>query len=145
LSLTTLYGEERVQVVLESKTDKLPSGAMIMWPSQIPPDGYSICNGTGNLDMRNRFPVGAGSNYPIGVNGGSRQIAGHALSIPELPTFHLTIPFGNARNNAGSSTGSPTGLISATRTNTSSIGSGRSHGHGSNNPPYKPLTFLCKN
>jgi len=120
----------------------IPATAMLMWPgaSSTVPDGYSVCHGWGG-----KFPVGAGLGYAIGSSGGRTTIAGHRLSIDQLPRHSFTIPFGDARNNAGSSTGSPIGLINGSTTRTNTIGSGITHSHGENRPPYKPVLFICKN
>lgn len=121
----------------------IPQNAMIMWNGDVnaPPTGWSVCTG-----YANKFLVVAGSEYVSGAIGGRKTIAGHALSKAQMPSHNFTIPFADARNNAGSSTGSGHGLIDARyTTRTSSVGSGQKHSHGDNRPPYKAVVLLCKN
>src|SRR5574344_3148329 len=52
----------------------VPNGAIIMWSGTVAtiPDGFSLCDGSnGTPDLRNRFVIGAGSNYAVGATGGS--------------------------------------------------------------------------
>ena len=51
----------------------VPNGAIIMWSGTVAtiPDGFSLCDGSnGTPDLRNRFVIGAGSNYAVGATGG---------------------------------------------------------------------------
>ena len=51
----------------------VPKGAIIMWSGTVAtiPDGFSLCDGSnGTPDLRNRFVIGAGSNYAVGATGG---------------------------------------------------------------------------
>ena len=52
----------------------VPNGAIIMWSGTVAtiPDGFSLRDGSnGTPDLRNRFVIGAGSNYAVGATGGS--------------------------------------------------------------------------
>lgn len=51
-------------------------GQVIMWyGAEVDiPDGWALCNGTnGTPDLRNRFIVGAGDDYPLSATGGALQ------------------------------------------------------------------------
>ncbi len=51
-------------------------GDMKMIYSEDIPDGWSICDGTnGTPDMRNRFPIGVGSENALGVAGGEKEVS----------------------------------------------------------------------
>lgn len=55
----------------------IPKGTILPWygKSSDIPDGFAICDGTkGTPDLRNRFLVGAGSNYALGDTGGKDQV-----------------------------------------------------------------------
>jgi hypothetical protein len=48
------------------------------------PRGYQICDGSnGTPDIRNRFPMGSGKDFPYGTTGGARKIF---LSISNAST-----------------------------------------------------------
>ena len=55
----------------------IPKGTILPWygKSSDIPDGFALCDGTkGTPDLRNRFLVGAGSNYALGDTGGEDQV-----------------------------------------------------------------------
>jgi tail collar domain protein len=57
-----------------------------MWSgaSNAIPTGWLLCDGNnGTPDLRNRFIVGAGNSYAVGVTGGE---ATHTLTVNEIPS-----------------------------------------------------------
>lgn len=88
----------------------IPYGGIIMWSGAIVdiPDSWALCDGNnGTPDLRNRFVVGAGDDYPVLQVGGSVTLTGtgtiasggehthtltiadHELTVSELPEhFH---------------------------------------------------------
>ena len=73
-------------------TDFIPVGTIVMWWGQVAniPPGWALCNGqNGTPNMIDRFPVCAGSGYPVGSLGGATShahgIHGTALSIAQMP------------------------------------------------------------
>jgi hypothetical protein len=45
-----------------------------MWSSNTIPDGWAICNGSnGTPDLRNKFIVGAGTDYTLNTSGGQKE------------------------------------------------------------------------
>ncbi len=53
-------------------------GSIMMWSGAIVdiPTGWQLCDGSGNSpDLRDRFVIGAGSTYPVGDTGGSKDSA----------------------------------------------------------------------
>ena len=52
----------------------IPTGVIVMWSgaTNTIPNGWALCDGqSGTPDLRNRFVVGAGSNYAVDATGGS--------------------------------------------------------------------------
>lgn len=63
----------------------VPRGMVMMWSgsSSAIPAGWALCNGLlGTPDLRDRFVVGAGQNYPVAATGGAATVA---LSVAEMP------------------------------------------------------------
>ena len=70
----------------------IPPGTIAMWsgPLDSIPDGWQLADGTnGTVDLRNRFVVGAGSTYGLGVSGGSANtvLPAHTHSATSTSTF----------------------------------------------------------
>ena len=78
----------------------VPNGAIIMWSGTVAtiPDGFSLCDGSnGTPDLRNRFVIGAGSNYAVGATGGGSTTTSvgdveagpqTTVSISALPPYY---------------------------------------------------------
>ena len=69
-----------------SEGASIPSGIITMWSglSTAIPTGWVLCDGNnGTPDLRNRFIVGAGSEYVVGSVGGE---ATHILTTDQLPS-----------------------------------------------------------
>ena len=59
-------------------------GMIMMYTSSTAPSGWAICNGqNGTPDLRNRFIVGAGNSYNVGVTGGFDSVS---LSESQIPS-----------------------------------------------------------
>lgn len=61
------------------------TGMILMWSGATNniPTGWKLCDGNnGTPDLRNRFLVGAGDDYPVNNKGGQNQVT---LSVGELP------------------------------------------------------------
>jgi microcystin-dependent protein len=88
-----------------------PVGGIIMWSGAVNavPSGWSLCNGAnGTPDLRNRFIVGAGSDYAVGATGGANevtlttnQIPGHTHSISASGTTDSQGFHGHSINDPG--------------------------------------------
>lgn len=62
---------------VSTEASSVPQGSIIPWYGDKAniPDGFALCDGTkGTPDLRNRFFVGAGSNYALGDTGGEDQV-----------------------------------------------------------------------
>lgn len=124
------------------------TGLIVLWYGSVAsiPDGWQLCNGTGVVDLRGKFPVGAGtgSAYSVGDTGGSNTfsatgtvtVSGHAVTTAEMGAHSHT--FGDQTPTYGTypnvSTPDPyTALGTRTTTSgtTASAGSGSAHGHSS--------------
>lgn len=85
----------------------LPVGIITMWSGSIGaiPAGWALCDGTsGRPDLRNRFIVGAGSDYAIGNTGGFNTVT---LNLTQIPSHQhtgsgTTSGFSNDHTHSGS-------------------------------------------
>lgn len=79
------YGDESIpratlsfnRYSLSQNESSIPKGTILPWYGQSSdiPEGFALCDGTkGTPDLRNRFLVGAGSNYALGDTGGEDQV-----------------------------------------------------------------------
>ena len=60
------------------------TGMIMMYTGSTAPSGWAICNGqNGTPDLRNRFIVGAGNSYNVGVTGGFDSVS---LSESQIPS-----------------------------------------------------------
>lgn len=77
-------------------TALVPLGGIIMWSGVTAPSGYQLCNNselptnsplrptiTNTPDLREKFIVGAGTNYAIGSTGGANSVQ---LQITQMPS-----------------------------------------------------------
>lgn len=134
----------------------VPTGLICMWSGSEIPKGWYLCDGTnGTPDLRDRFIVGAGSEYSVGATGGEKE---HTLTIEEMPShshslgsanvsktfkagqssaYSGTYPLIDENGNNGNATinmGEHTHTIGNT-------GGGQPH---ENRPPYYALAFIMK-
>ena len=131
--------------------DSIPSGVITLWSGAISaiPTGWVICDGNNSTpNLTDRFVIHAssdsGATYDVGDTGGSVNTSAHTLATSEMPAHTHNLPFGDANNNAGSSTGSPQGLINSATPATTSTGGGGSHTHSNSIPPYYALAYIMK-
>jgi len=128
----------------------LVKGMIIMWygsESSIP-DGWALCdgqthNGVATPDLRNRFIVGAGSEYNLSDTGGEKT---HTLTIDEMPNHghSFTVLAKNTNSEGG-------GVLTGGASNTTSDGSftdntensGNNQSH-ENRPPYHALYYIMR-
>lgn len=137
-----IYEEEETLPPYE-EVSSIPSGIITMWSgsSNNIPDGWHLCDGTNNTpDLRDKFIIGAGSEYQPGNVGGDKT---KTLSTNNLPSHSHS--FSGSANSGGSHTHSATlnlsGLKAASagsHTHTASLSaeSAGSHTHGYSAPGY---------
>jgi hypothetical protein len=135
----------------------VPSGGIIIWSGSVAsiPTGWFLCNGAnGTPDLRNRFVLGAGSTYGVGVTGGTADaiVVAHSHTATSTDSGHIhnitgyqTLGGGGlpqysatATNSAGWN--SDTGYANITTT----IASEGISGTNQNMPPYYALCFIMK-
>ncbi|MEM1122421.1 MAG: tail fiber protein, partial [Bacteroidota bacterium] len=143
----------------------LPVGTIQMWPTETPPNGWLICDGSSfsastyselnavlggnNLpDFRGRFPLGQYSNGDsANLSGLTRRNIGdkdgaetHTISINEMPSHSHSITFGERSKGGGGNNVTDLDLTGKTET-TSSVGGGQAH---NNMPPFYTINFIIK-
>ncbi|MEM6320854.1 MAG: tail fiber protein, partial [Bacteroidota bacterium] len=143
----------------------LPVGTIQMWPTETPPSGWLICDGSsfsastyselntvlgGNTlpDFRGRFPLGQYSNGDsANLSGLTRRNIGdkdgaetHTLSINEMPSHSHSITYGERSKGGGGNNVTDLDLTGKTET-TSSVGGGQAH---NNMPPFYMINFIIK-
>lgn len=134
--------------LLNDKIDALlPAKSILMWGGSIAniPAGYALCDGLdGRPDLRDKFVLGAGLNYPVGSVGGEKE---HYLTINELPSHRFNLPFpGNKSDVYGAGIPSGRGVdgweaYGPTNMQTDFLGGGLAH---NNMPPYYTLAYIIK-
>ena len=66
----------------------VPKGGIMMWSGAVSevPDGWALCDGDNDTpDLRDKFILVAGNQYPVGAQGGE---AAHILTPSEMPAHH---------------------------------------------------------
>ena len=148
-----------VDVSISNLAVGVPSGAILMWSGGIAtiPTGWALCNGAnGTPDLRDRFIVGAGSTYNVGVTGGSKDAVvvahthtGTAASGGGGGSFvtDVNTSYGSFISYAQSGNGvifyQNTGSANA-HTHNININSTGSSGTNANLPPYYALAYIMK-
>ncbi|MDX4061727.1 hypothetical protein Q6A90_05035 [Aliarcobacter skirrowii] len=151
---------------------RTPRGVIVMWSgaTNVIPTGWALCDGqNGTPDLRDRFVVGAGSTYGVGVTGGSKdavvvahthtQVAhSHTASTNSTGAHTHTV---NAVTSGGGSGNAPSKSANAYTNVTSSSSGAHSHtvtvanetpainstgvsGVDKNLPPYYALAYIMK-
>lgn len=127
----------------QTPTPDFPVGGIILWSGSTSniPTKWHLCDGTnGTPDLRDRFVVGAGSDYSVGDTGGESK---HTLNISEMPrhshTFVLTSGEGSYSGYRGITPTKHEGFYR--NLVTSNAGSSQPH---NNLPPYYALCYIMK-
>jgi hypothetical protein len=128
-----IVDSDRVKIIVSSAQ----LGTIIMWSDTIDtiPDGWVICDGNnGTPDLRDRFIVGAGSNYSVGDIGGANEVT---LSVNQIPPHTHEVPDGTTGGGSGAQNGPLTGDTLSSQ----STGGGQPH---ENRPPYYALAYIMR-
>ena len=149
----------------------IPTGGIIMWSGSIAsiPAGWALCNGlNGTPNLQDRFVIGAGSAYGVGVTGGSKdaivvshthtqEAHSHTATTDSAGAHTHTISSGHGSYGASptavseimdktpgtSSSGAHTHSLT-TATVTPTINSTGTNGTNANLPPYYALAYIMK-
>jgi hypothetical protein len=138
-------------------TAGIPSGGIIIWSGSAAaiPSGWYLCNGSnGTPNLRDRFVVGAGSTYDVGVTGGSKD----AITVSHTHTGTTNSVGNHNHSMLGTSTGSggsgafenraPTGSKqtgdAGEHNHSFTTDSAGSSGTNANLPPYYALAYIMK-
>ncbi len=122
---------------LDASINFFPTGGIVMWSGSSTniPSGWTLCNGlNGTPDLRDRFIVGAGSNYAVGSTGGTNSVT---LSLSEIPSHSHSITSAGNHSHSGSTSGDgshshsgSTGGQSANHTHVGTTDGNGHHQHG---------------
>lgn len=115
----------------------VPVGAIVIWSGSVDniPAYWHLCDGTnGTIDLRDKFVLGAGNGYSVGVTGGE---ATHTLTIEEMPSHSHSISY-QRHGGTGQSTSADFSVGNNTKA-TSTVGGGAAH---NNMPPYYALCYI---
>lgn len=164
-------GSTNVQINTSLAIAPIPTGCIVMWSGSIAaiPSGWLLCNGTnGTPDLRDRFVIGAGSNYAVNAIGGDKDAivvshthtqASHTHTATtdtqgsHSHTYSATV-VGGTDAGGGLGTSFSSWLTTSTagghthnitvNSATPSINSTGSSGVDANLPPYYALCFIMK-
>lgn len=145
----------------------LTRGFVGMWYGDraTPPAGWLICDGTaGTPNLIDKFPFGAGgTGIGLGAVGGTKEhshgvtvtttVAGHALTIEQMPNHSHTIDLGRGEEDVRNP-GNIGGAIRGSVDSTTAVGGNAPHSHGATSaatvtsvshvPPFLALWFIMK-
>ncbi len=120
----------------------VPKGGIIIWSGSANniPTGWVLCDGNnGTPNLTNRFVLGAGNNYNVGVTGGE---ATHTLTIDEMPNHSHEYYTGKGENTTKSGYVANAEISQVYQVlNTNSTGKSQPH---NNMPPYYSLCYIMK-
>lgn len=135
------YGVVTGQVPEVEIPESFPIGGIIIWSGAQTaiPSGWHLCDGTsGTPDLRNRFIVGAGSEYKVGNTGGSKEVT---LTVEQMPAHSHTYDVDEDNSRAGASFVEADKDYATAKRSTSSVGGSQPH---ENRPPYYALCYIMK-
>lgn len=119
----------------------LPAGIIVTWSGSIVgiPAGYALCDGQGGRpDLRDKFVLGAGLNYPVGAVGGEKE---HVLTIAEMPSHNHGFNPGDNNGRSDNANDRDVRIPGGENRTTSNTGGGQAH---NNMPPYYTLAYIIK-
>lgn len=127
----------------QNGNETIPEGIIVAWSGSkdnIPQD-WVLCDGTnGTPDLRDRFILGAGTNYNYGDKGGNEEIS---LTIEQLPKH--THSFFSGIRTYQTTSGGNRWLNTFTNENASDSVIGNTGNNSPINilPPYYSLCYIC--
>ncbi|MBP7829412.1 MAG: hypothetical protein KA248_05805 [Kiritimatiellae bacterium] len=124
----------------------IPIGGIVIWygATNAIPDGWALCDGGtyyghATPDLRDRFVVGAGLNYPVNTTGGE---AFHQLTPGEMPKHSHTRREGKFESWGGHGAYSDVWVSYSDNTYyTGDAGNDQPH---ENRPPYHALCYIMR-
>jgi hypothetical protein len=156
-TLDNLYG---ILQAAPTATPSIPTGGIILWSGSLGsvPSGYVLCDGNNSTpDLRDRFVIGAGSNYAVAATGGSADaiVVTHTHTATSVVTdpghvHSYQKPSGAPNNAAGSIPNDITQVAANTASAVTGItvattnANAGTSGTNANLPPYYALAYIMK-
>lgn len=146
------YGDESIpratlsfnRYSVSQNESSIPKGTILPWygKSSDIPDGFALCDGTkGTPDLRNRFLVGAGSNYALGDTGGEDQVTLTGTQIGNHYHYFGSAHASYGRDGNGSTAYLPTSFGSSYPVRP--VYPSFSYSSGGNRPKNGPATLVA--
>lgn len=154
--------------VTNALQNRIPSGVIVMWSGSIVsiPTGWVLCDGTnGTPNLRDRFVIGSGGSYAVGITGGSTDavVVAHSHSavsnvsdpghnhangnFDRLLQITNTQTVVSVNNDPGEPNLTTSGNILANTTGitvSTTVASTGVSGVNANMPPYYALAYIMK-
>jgi len=125
----------------------VPKGAIIMWSGSTTniPTGWTLCDGNNENgqtvpDLRNKFIVGAGDQYPVGNTGGQQQVQ---LTVNEMPSHSHDYTYMKGTRYIYYNSSDPDNAADQTTGTGITTENGGDQPH-ENRPPYYALAYIMK-
>lgn len=138
---TKLATSKAIKLLNDKINALLPANIILIWSGAINaiPNGFALCDGQeGRPDLRDKFVLGAGLNYPVGAIGGEKE---HRLTINEMPSHSHNFDPGDVNGKSDNANDRNVRVPGNENRQTNSVGGDMPH---NNMPPYYAFAYIIK-